>query len=78
MAISATAGKKDVQFLWEGKDKRGKTVRGAPPAQTSPALAVPVGATREWRRNRLKRFDPDSQMARAIRSSAVTPALPST
>jgi hypothetical protein len=57
---------------------RGKTGRGAPPAQTSPALAVPIGATPEWRRNRLKRFDPDSQMARAIRSGAVTPALPST
>src|SRR6202795_3143483 len=28
MAISATAGKKEVQFLWEGKDKRGHKVRG--------------------------------------------------
>src|SRR5450631_2419312 len=28
MAISATAGKKDTQFLWEGKDKRGNKVRG--------------------------------------------------
>jgi type IV pilus assembly protein PilC len=28
MAISATAAKKDVQFLWEGKDKRGNKVRG--------------------------------------------------
>ena len=28
MAISATAGKKETQFLWEGKDKRGKKVRG--------------------------------------------------
>ena len=28
MAISATAGKKDTQFIWEGKDKRGNKVRG--------------------------------------------------
>jgi len=28
MAISATASKKETQFLWEGKDKRGKKVRG--------------------------------------------------
>jgi hypothetical protein len=57
---------------------RGKT--GAPRAAGAnfAALAVPIGATREWRRNPLKRFDPDSQMARAIRSGVVTPALPST
>jgi type IV pilus assembly protein PilC len=28
MAISATASKKDIQFHWEGKDKRGNKVRG--------------------------------------------------
>jgi type IV pilus assembly protein PilC len=28
MAITATANKKDTQFLWEGKDKRGNKVRG--------------------------------------------------
>ncbi|MGA2777915.1 MAG: type II secretion system F family protein [Steroidobacteraceae bacterium] len=28
MAVSATASKKDVQFIWEGKDKRGNKVRG--------------------------------------------------
>src|SRR6202165_500671 len=28
MAISATAAKKDIQFLWEGKDKRGHKIRG--------------------------------------------------
>jgi type IV pilus assembly protein PilC len=28
MAISATAGKRETQFLWEGKDKRGNKVRG--------------------------------------------------
>src|SRR6202789_631706 len=28
MAVSATASKKEIQFLWEGKDKRGNKVRG--------------------------------------------------
>src|SRR5271154_4729742 len=28
MAVTATAGKKETQFLWEGKDKRGNKVRG--------------------------------------------------
>ena len=28
MATSATAVKKETQFLWEGKDKRGNKVRG--------------------------------------------------
>src|ERR1700691_487482 len=28
MAVSATAGKKETQFLWEGKDKRGNKVKG--------------------------------------------------
>src|SRR6202161_848338 len=28
MAISATVSKKDIQFLWEGKDKRGNKIRG--------------------------------------------------
>ena len=28
MATAAAAGKKDTQFLWEGKDKRGNKVRG--------------------------------------------------
>jgi type IV pilus assembly protein PilC len=28
MATSATVGKKETQFVWEGKDKRGKKVRG--------------------------------------------------
>src|SRR6266566_2854632 len=28
MAISASASKKETQFLWEGKDKRGNKVRG--------------------------------------------------
>ena len=28
MAISATAGKKEIQYVWEGKDKRGNKVRG--------------------------------------------------
>jgi type IV pilus assembly protein PilC len=28
MAVSATAGKKETQYLWEGKDKRGNKVKG--------------------------------------------------
>jgi type IV pilus assembly protein PilC len=38
MAISATAGKKETQFLWEGKDKRGNKVRGKSLAANEAAL----------------------------------------
>ncbi|NNM60604.1 MAG: type II secretion system F family protein [Steroidobacteraceae bacterium] len=39
MAITAAAGsKKDVQFLWEGKDKRGNKVRGRALAASEAAL----------------------------------------
>src|SRR6202049_863317 len=38
MAISATAGKKETQFLWEGKDKRGNKVRGKSLAASEAAL----------------------------------------
>src|ERR1700686_4160674 len=38
MAISATAGKKETQFLWEGKDKRGNKVRGKTLAPNEAAL----------------------------------------
>src|ERR1700737_4380559 len=38
MAISATADKKDTQFLWEGKDKRGNKVRGKSLAANEAAL----------------------------------------
>jgi type IV pilus assembly protein PilC len=38
MAISATAGKKETQFLWEGKDKRGNRVRGKSLAANEAAL----------------------------------------
>src|SRR5580698_5680336 len=38
MAVSATAGKKDIQFLWEGKDKRGNKVRGKSLAASEAAL----------------------------------------
>jgi type IV pilus assembly protein PilC len=38
MAVSATAGKKDTQFLWEGKDKRGNKVRGKSLAANEQAL----------------------------------------
>src|SRR6202165_528225 len=38
MAISATAAKKDIQFLWEGKDKRGHKIRGKTLAASEAAL----------------------------------------
>jgi type IV pilus assembly protein PilC len=38
MAVSATATKKDVQFIWEGKDKRGHKVRGKSLAANEQAL----------------------------------------
>jgi type IV pilus assembly protein PilC len=38
MAISATAGKKETQFVWEGKDKRGNRVRGKSLAANEAAL----------------------------------------
>jgi type IV pilus assembly protein PilC len=38
MAVSATAGKKETQFLWEGKDKRGNKVRGKALAANEAAL----------------------------------------
>ena len=38
MAISATAGKKETQFFWEGKDKRGNKVRGKSLAANEAAL----------------------------------------
>src|SRR6195256_6105594 len=38
MAISATAGKKETQFHWEGKDKRGHRVRGKSLAANEAAL----------------------------------------
>jgi type IV pilus assembly protein PilC len=38
MAVSATAGKKDIQFIWEGKDKRGNKVRGKALAINEAAL----------------------------------------
>jgi type IV pilus assembly protein PilC len=38
MAVSVTAAKKDTQFLWEGKDKRGNKVRGKSVAANEAAL----------------------------------------
>jgi type IV pilus assembly protein PilC len=38
MAISATATKKETQFIWEGKDKRGHKVRGKALAANEQAL----------------------------------------
>src|SRR6201999_632537 len=38
MAVGASAVKKDTQFLWEGKDKRGNKVRGKSLAANEQAL----------------------------------------
>jgi len=38
MAVSATAGKRETQFIWEGKDKRGHKVRGKALAANEAAL----------------------------------------
>jgi type IV pilus assembly protein PilC len=38
MAISATATKKDIQYIWEGKDKRGHKIRGKALAANEAAL----------------------------------------
>jgi type IV pilus assembly protein PilC len=38
MAVSATASKRETQFLWEGKDKRGNKVRGKSLASNEAAL----------------------------------------
>jgi type IV pilus assembly protein PilC len=38
MAVSAAVGKKETQFLWEGKDKRGNKVRGKALAANEAAL----------------------------------------
>ena len=38
MAVTATAGKKDTQFIWEGKDKRGNKVRGKSVAANEAAV----------------------------------------
>ena len=38
MAISATASKKETQFIWEGKDKRGHKIRGKALAANEAAL----------------------------------------
>lgn len=38
MAISATATKRETQFIWEGKDKRGNKIRGKSLAANETAL----------------------------------------
>lgn len=38
MAIAATAGKKETQFIWEGKDKRGNKLKGKALAASESAL----------------------------------------
>src|SRR6202050_2980148 len=58
MAISATASKKETQFLWEGKDKRGNKVRGKSLAANEAALRADlrrqgVAATRVKTQSRM-------------------------
>jgi type IV pilus assembly protein PilC len=60
MAISTTAGKKETQFLWEGKDKRGNKVRGKALAANEAALRADlrrqgVAATRVKTQSKLFR-----------------------
>ncbi len=60
MAISATASKKETQFLWEGKDKRGNKVRGKSLAANEAALRADlrrqgVAATRVKTQSSFKR-----------------------
>jgi type IV pilus assembly protein PilC len=59
MAISATASKKEIQYLWEGKDKRGHKVRGKSLAANEQALRAElrrqgVAATRVKTQSRLR------------------------
>ena len=74
MAISATAGKKDIQFIWEGKDKRGHKVRGKSLAANEAALRADlrrqgVAATRvktqspvwRWRERYSRKISPYSR-----------------
>jgi type IV pilus assembly protein PilC len=60
MAISATVSKKDVQFIWEGKDKRGHKIRGKSLAANEAALRADlrrqgVAATRVKTQSRVFR-----------------------
>src|SRR5450432_3087977 len=65
MAVTASAGKRETQFLWEGKDKRGNKVRGKALAANEAALRADlrrqgVAATRV-------------KTPRSIRTGKVTP-----
>ena len=60
MAISATASKRETQFIWEGKDKRGHKVRGKALAANEAALRADlrkqgVAATRVKTQNNMRR-----------------------
>ena len=59
MAQSSTAIreiKRDVPFLWEGKDKRGKTVKGKTLAGSTPRSVLEI-ATREALKKQGLAFD---------------------
>jgi type IV pilus assembly protein PilC len=60
MAISATASKRETQFIWEGKDKRGHKVRGKALAANEQALRADlrrqgVAATRVKTQSNVRR-----------------------
>jgi type IV pilus assembly protein PilC len=60
MAISATASKRETQFIWEGKDKRGHKVRGKALAANEAALRADlrkqgVAATRVKTQSNMRR-----------------------
>src|SRR5580698_4699370 len=60
MAISATVSKKEIQFVWEGKDKRGHKVRGKALAANEQALRADlrkqgVAATRVKTQSSMRR-----------------------
>jgi type IV pilus assembly protein PilC len=66
MAISATASKKEIQFIWEGKDKRGNKVRGKALAANEQALRADlrrqgVAATRVKTQTRMGGGKPQAQ-----------------
>jgi type IV pilus assembly protein PilC len=66
MAISATASKKEIQFIWEGKDKRGNKVRGKALAANEQALRADlrrqgVAATRVKTQTRMGGGKPQPQ-----------------
>ena len=77
MAISATATKKETQFLWEGKDKRGNKVRGKSLAANEATLRADlrrqgVAATRVKTQGKAVQLGRQGHDARISRYSAAS------